>query len=323
MKKIILFVLVLSTMSFRMNAQNNVILNINHKLGDTDFAMNQPAKNNMDHDFKVTRLEYYISEITLVHDGGNETLIDDVWVLANASTKTEVDLGEHDISSVEKIKLHVGVDPDHNHLDPSSYQGSHPLAPKSPSMHWGWTAGYRFVAYEGHGGANLNQLFQLHGLGDNNYFTTQVEIDVTAENNVVAINLDADYTRALEEISVNNGVIVHGDNLEAQQCLENFRDYVFSPSSITSSTIDFSEVNNFGLFPNPVVNGISTIKLDLNETENIYDLSITSVEGKQMQYQRTVSNGQTVDFSKYSVGMYFVNLVKEGQTIITQKVIVK
>jgi len=116
---------------------------------------------------------------------------------------------------------------------------------------------------------------------------------------------------------------VHGDNLEAQQCLENFRDYVFSPSSITSSTIDFSEVNNFGLFPNPVVNGISTIKLDLNETENIYDLSITSVEGKQMQYQRTVSNGQTVDFSKYSVGMYFVNLVKEGQTIITQKVIVK
>ena len=323
MKKIILFVLVLGALSFQINAQNSVTLNINHKLGDADFAMNQAAKNNIDHDFKVTRLEYYISEISLIHDGGNETQIEDVWILANASTKTEVDLGEHNITSVEKIILHVGVDPDHNHLDPSSYQGSHPLAPKSPSMHWGWTAGYRFIAYEGHGGVNLNQLFQLHGLGDNNYFTTEVELDATADNNALSINLDADYTRALENVSVNSGVIVHGDNLEAKQCLENFRDFVFSPASITSSTINFSEVSEFNIFPNPVVNSISIIKLDLEESGNEYDLTVTSISGKQLQIQHDVLYGQTIDFSNQVSGMYFVNLIKEGQTIITKKIFVK
>lgn len=323
MKKIILFALVIGAMSFQLNAQNNVILNINHKLGDADFAMNQAAKNNMDHDFKITRLEYYISEITLVHDGANETLVDDLWVLANAGTKTEVDLGEHDISSVEKIIFHIGVDPDHNHLDPSSYQSSHPLAPKSPSMHWGWTAGYRFVALEGHGGSNLNQLVQLHGLGDNNYFTTEIELDVTADNNVVTINLDADYTKALEDISVNSGVIVHGDNLQARQCLENFRDFVFSPSGITSSIIDFSEINEFNVFPNPVVNGVSTLKLDLKESGFEYDLTIVSLDGKQLDYLNNVTDNQTLDFTNRISGMYFINLVKEGQTIITKKVFVK
>ena len=323
MKKIILFALVIGAMSFQLNAQNNVILNINHKLGDADFAMNQAAKNNMDHDFKITRLEYYISEITLVHDGANETLVDDLWVLANAGTKTEVDLGEHDISSVEKIIFHIGVDPDHNHLDPSSYQSSHPLAPKSPSMHWGWTAGYRFVALEGHGGSNLNQLVQLHGLGDNNYFTTEIELDVTADNNVVTINLDADYTKALEDISVNSGVIVHGDNLQARQCLENFRDFVFSPSGITSSIIDFSEINEFNVFPNPVVNGVSTLKLDLKESGFEYDLTIVSLDGKQLDYLNNVTDNQTLDFTNRLSGMYFINLVKEGQTIITKKVFVK
>ena len=323
MKKIILFALVLGALSFQINAQNSVMLNINHKLGDADFAMNQAAKNNMDHDFKVTRLEYYISEISLVHDGGSETQIEELWILANASTKTEVDLGEHDITSVEKIILHIGVDPDHNHLDPSSWPNGHPLAPGSPSMHWGWTAGYRFVAYEGHGGANLNQLFQLHGLGDNNYFTTEVELDVAAQNNALNIDLDADYTRALENISVNSGVIVHGDNLEAKQCLENFRDFVFSPASIISSTIDFSEVSEFNVFPNPVINGVSTIKLDLKESGNSYDLTVTSVDGKQLIYLSNVSDGQAMDFSNQLSGMYFINLMKEGQTILTKKIFVK
>jgi len=323
MKKIILFTLIIGTMSLQLNAQNNVMLNINHKLTTDDFAFEQAAKNNLDHDFKVTRLEYYISEISIIHDGGTETMIEDLWVLANGGRNTEVELGEHNITNVEKIRLHIGVDADHNHLDPSSWANDHPLAPKSPSMHWGWTAGYRFVALEGHGGSNLNQLVQLHGLGDSNYFTTEIDLDITAENNVVSIDLDADYTRALENISVNSGVIVHGENLQAKQCLENFRDYVFSQAGTISSTIDFSEINEFNVFPNPVVNGVSTLKLDLKESGFEYDLTITSLDGKQLDYLNNVTDNQTLDFANQLSGMYFINLVKEGQTIITKKVFVK
>ncbi len=200
MKNIITLILCLATLLPLSNAQNDINLSIFHKLANEEFNLNQAANNNLEHDFKITRLEYYISEISLIHDGGTETLIEDLWILVNASSKTEVELGNYDINTVEKIVFHIGVDPAHNHLDPSTYEASHPLAPKAPSMHWGWTAGYRFVALEGHGGPALDQLVQLHGLDDKNYFTTEVVLDKTAENGILNIQLDADYTRALEDI---------------------------------------------------------------------------------------------------------------------------
>ncbi len=323
MKKNLLFALALIATSLQLSAQNTVTLNINHKLDDVDFAMNQAATNNMDHSFNISRLEYYISEITLTHDGGNVSLIEDLWVLADAAKNTIVELGNLDINSVEKIQFHIGVDPDHNHLDPSLYDSAHPLAPTFPSMHWGWTAGYRFVALEGFGGDDLNQSIQLHGLGDDNYFPVEIELNVDAVDNVLDIHLDADYTRALEDISVNAGVIVHGDHLQAKQCLENFRDYVFTTSSFASSSIDLSEVQEFKVFPNPIVNGVTNIQLDVKDPAKNYDLSIMGVDGKQLQYVNNISDNQQVDFSEILAGVYYINLINEGQTLITRKVVVQ
>ena len=323
MKHYKLIILLLTALSFQVTAQNEVILNINHKLGDETFAMNQPAKNNMDHDFTVTRLEYYISGISLVHDGGAETSVDDLYILADASTKTEVVLGEYDITTVEKIIMHIGVDNAANHADPTLWDADHPLAPRSPAMHWGWAAGYRFVALEGKGGSALNQAVELHGLGDRNYSATEVEVDVTAENGLVTIALDADYVKALDDISLSSGVIVHGDSFQAKDCLENFRDFVFSESGTTSSTIDHSEVNAFSIFPNPITDGNASVVLDLKVSGNHYDLSITSVEGRMIAYMSDISEGQRMDFSDFNAGFYFINLVKENQTVLTQKVVVK
>ncbi len=321
MKKILLLAILFLMLSINSFAQNNIQFKINHKLGDTDFAMETGAKNNINHDFEVTRLEYYISEISITHDGGTETAIQDVWILVDAEGTTQVDLGDHNINSVEKVSFHIGVDPDHNHADPSSYPSSHPLAPQLPSMHWGWTAGYRFIAFEGYGGSAFNQLFQLHGLGDNNYFKTEVDLNLTASNNEILISLDADYARALENIGVNSGVIVHGDNLQAKQCLENFRDFVFSPASETTSTIDFSEVNTFNIFPNPA-KGNATITLETTQNLN-YQISVTNILGKQIMFFDEVGSNSTIDINIDNAGFYFINLIKEGHPIITKKLVSK
>lgn len=302
-------------------AQNNIQFKINHKLGVADFAFETGAKNNIDHDFEVTRLEYYISEITITHDGGAVTTIEDLWILVNANQDTQVDLGDHDINVVEKVTFGIGVDKAHNHLDPASYQASHPLAPQFPSMHWGWNAGYRFVAFEGNGGSAFNQLFQLHGLEDDNYFQTEIELDVVADNNEILINLDADYTRALEDITVNSGIIVHGGYGEAKQCLENFRDFVFSSASETTSTIDFSEVSKFEVFPNPT-NGRATLILETSQ-DLTYQVTITDVLGKQVTFFDEVRGNSTLDLELDGAGFYFINLIKEGQPVITKKLILK
>lgn len=322
MKKTVLFLLAMMTSALGMYAQNSVQLNIHHKLADTDFAFNEGAKNNMEHDFNVTRLQYYISEISIIHDGGTETAIEDLFVLVNASQATEVDLGSHDITNVEGINFYIGVDPDFNHLDPASYPNGHPLAPSFPSMHWGWAAGYRFVAIEGKGGSSYNQLYQLHGLGDNNYFKTQVALDVAAENGAVVIDLDGDYTRVLEDISVNAGIIVHGEYGEAKKALENFRDFVFSPTQIASSTVDFSEVSGFGVYPNPTVGGTAT--LSISATQDLtYEVSVTDIIGRQIQHFDNVESNSTLTVQVNQPGIYFVNLIKNGQAVITQKLVSK
>ena len=261
MKKTLFTLSLLVFATFGLLAQTNVQLTVHHKLGNEDFQLNMAAKNNMDNDFQYIRVEYYISEIILVHDGGTETMVEDLWVLVDASEEesTTVDLGEHNVTSLEGIKLHVGVDSAHNHLDPAGYASDHPLAPQFPSMHWGWAAGYRFAALEGWGGPQFNQKFELHGLTDQNYFTTEIELSEPAANGQLDIQLDADYIRALEDINVNSGVIFHGANGAAKQSLENFRDYVFSPSSGSTSAEDLSDAVNFSVFPNPVTTGVVNI----------------------------------------------------------------
>ena len=105
MKKSLLIAISFLMFSMSSNAQNSIQLNINHKLGDANFAMETGAKNNLDNDFEVTRLEYYISEILITHDGGSETTIEDLWILVDANQNTLVDLGDHDINTVEKVSF--------------------------------------------------------------------------------------------------------------------------------------------------------------------------------------------------------------------------
>lgn len=301
-------------------AQNNIQFTINHQLSDVDFEFNMGTKNNIDHDFNVTRLQYYISEISIIHDGGTETAIQDKWILVNANQPTQVDLGDHDVTAVEGVHFHIGVNEAVNHADPASYPAGHPLAPVFPSMHWGWAAGYRFVAIEGFGSSDYNQLYQLHGLEDDNYFKTEVPLMTTAENDTVSINIDGDYTRILEDIEVNSGVIAHGGFGAAKKALENFRDYVFTASSGSTATVDFSEITNFNIYPNPTANGSAALSISADKDLS-YEVSINDVMGRQVQYFDNVQSNSVHDIYVEQPGVYVVNLIKNGQVVITRKLV--
>jgi Secretion system C-terminal sorting domain len=302
-------------------AQNSVQLNIHHKLATEDFALNTPAKNNKGNDFKLTRLEYYLSEISILHDGGIETTIEDLWVLVNANDATIINLGEHNITTVEAVRFHVGVDPDHNHLDPTLWPSDHPLALQNPSMHWGWASGYRFLALEGNCTPSFNALLQLHGLGDDNYFQTEIALTATAENNTIHIHLDGDYTRILEDINLISEIIVHGDYGAAQKALANMRDFVFNPSALSNSVPDFSEVQHFAIYPNPSINGTSTLEISSNES-NLYNITITNLLGQKVQELTNVTSNERVNLTVATQGVYLVSLVKDGHAVITEKLIV-
>jgi hypothetical protein len=323
MKKNLLLIFAILFLGTSLVGQNQIQLNINNKLGAEGFALNMAATNNITHDFKITRLQYYISEISVIHDGGTETAIEDLYVLANAADaeSTQIDLGSHDINEVEGVNFHIGVDYDHNHLDPSTYQASHPLAPQNPSMHWGWASGYRFLAIEGDAGSSYDQDFELHGLGNDNYFKVELTMAATATDNVVLLNVDADYTHLFEDIQINSGVIVHGVGGEAKKAMENMRDFVFTPAQ-TTSTVDFSEISGFDVYPNPTHNGSATFMV--SSTENYhYEVVITDMLGRQIQHFQYVNSNEAFDLNLTNSGLYNISLRKEGQNIITKRLISK
>lgn len=48
-------------------AQKDIYFTITHKLGTADFVFNQNAQNNLMQDFKISRIDYYISGIKIIH----------------------------------------------------------------------------------------------------------------------------------------------------------------------------------------------------------------------------------------------------------------
>lgn len=303
-------------------AQNQVNLFIHHKYGDNDFALENVVQNNLGNDFYLTRLEYYISEITIKYDGGLKTTLNDLWILVDASEPTEVNLGMQEMNTIERITFSIGVDADYNHLDPSAYPTGHPLAPTFPSMHWGWASGYRFLALEGRSSPALNQNLEIHALGDINYFSNEgLPLNAPAVDGAIDIHLDADYTKILENIEVNSGLVIHDDFGQATTALENFRDFVFSPSLTSTSTKDISTLKKFNIYPNPSVNGKTIVELSTSAFTN-HQLIISDLTGKVIQSFKLASGEQTLQLDLKHAGMYLLQVSKENQLLSTKKLVV-
>lgn len=316
MKKNIL-TLLLFVSGLALTAQTTVSLQINHKLGDSDFEFNTETQNDLGDAFEVTRIEYYLSDISIYHDEGTATFVEDVWILANGNATTNVELGDFDITQVDSISFSIGVGEDVNHEDPSLYAAGHPLGFQNPSMHWGWAAGYRFVAMEGNAGTMLNDLFQIHALGDENYHAQTIVLSALASNNEVAIILDADYEKALSAISVDGGLIVHGFNNEAADLLENFRDLVFSPAS-TQVGLEENVELEVQFYPNPVN---ANEQVFIKGIDSIDRIVLQDLSGRTVQEWRDVK-GQ-VQLNEHIPGTYLISIYTPDGSAAHRKVIIR
>lgn len=319
MTRFLLILAILCALHVAAFAQTQVSLNINHQLNSNAFALNQTAQNNLNEDFEVTRLQYYISGIELTHDGGTVTPMSDVYILVDGTMPTSVDLGDQNIMNLEKVSFYIGVDSRSNHKDPALWSAQHPLAPKFPSMHWGWTAGYRFAAFEGNSGVNMGQVFELHCLGDNNYFKTEVDLTASATNNTLPIYLQADYSRILEGISVSSGVIEHGESGAARTALINFQSFVFSPGSPMTDIESDLGLQAWAIFPNPSNTGQTTVDIAMAQASELQLIVRDALGRKIQQYETTGTRTQT-HINLPSPGLYFVSIMKEGVQIGTRKV---
>ncbi|HEY9114907.1 MAG TPA: MbnP family protein [Bacteroidales bacterium] len=320
MIKNLLFTLV-SLLYLSVSAQTNLVLHFEHNVGNNPLEMGvtytQPEEG---YDFSITRLQYYISEIEITHDGGQKTAIEDTWLLVDAFQQSDFDLGQHNITSVEGISYWVGVDEAHNHLDPTLYPEGHPLAPQTPEMHWGWAAGYRFACLEGKTGMNLILAYQIHALGDVNYHEVNLETGAMEENDNLVIPILADYMGMYKDIDISGGLFEHGETGAAAVMLSNFSEYVYSAYYFTGVQ-DNNFEGNFAIGPNPTANGVSKIFLSL-PTGKEYTVSVVDLSGRLIQSENFRGGNYSFELAPGNAGMFFVNLSQNGVLVASEKLVV-
>lgn len=315
MKKILFLFILFTQTTF---SQNDVILKINHLMGNYILNVNSLGTNNLSQNFKLDRVQYYISEISIIHDNNQTTNIIDTWLMIDGLLNTEINLGSYDIDSVESFHFSIGVDSAHNHLDPSTFISSHALAPKSPSMHWGWTSGYRFVCVEGN--TTGGNTFHCHSFGDNLYFSQSLDYTKTgAKDNTVTIQINANYIEAVKDLDVISSYNVHDNENDSitSKTIDNFRNHVFyayegNEDFIEPTSISDLKNTSLILYPNPTSGNISFKGLAFDSA------IIYNAIGEKI---KTLSNNTTQTYLNEK-GVYFIHLITNSKTIAVKKILV-
>lgn len=305
-------------------SQTAVTLKINSLLGENPFTLNQEQADSAGNYFAFTRLEYYVSEIQLLHDGGQVTPVTDLYLLVNPALKSDYALGSFPITHLEGIQFSIGVDSLHNHLDPATYPAEHPLAPKDPSMHWGWASGYRFLAVEGISGfsaGNLPDVFQFHTIGDQNYRTVMLPIQRDAVSDQLIIDLNADYLHLLDDIRFWGGVISHSTSGRAAEMLANLASLVFTVSIPTGIAEPVSS-GSMQVQPNPVT-GVTTLTYSFPPSDDMVLLIFDSY-GRMVTTQRlTASEGWTELQMPYPGGIYMAVIQSQNRILGSTRIMVR
>jgi len=302
-------------------AQTDVKLNIEHVYDNAPFSFNTTLSSPTSEEFAITRLEYYITGVKLTHDGGQVMDVADAAILVNAENNTEVTLGNFAITNLESIEFGIGVTSDKNHLDPSTYSSGHALAPQLNSMHWGWSSGYRFIAYEGECGPGMGSMYQFHALGDDNYHTQTVSTSGIVNGSELIIALKADYLSALTNISVEDGPIKHGENYaECVSLIDNFKTSVFAENPDYSVSVnELDQITVSKLYPNPTNQSINLSTSGSSSKDLNY--IITNVLGHHIETATFVSD-QPISVDQLNNGLYFIELYDGNNQVNRQSFIV-
>ncbi|MEM7162094.1 MAG: MbnP family protein [Bacteroidota bacterium] len=153
------------------NTEEGLRINFSTNWGGEAFDLFETYLNATEYNVILEQFKFYISDIILVKDNGEEVLLSDVELYDFLNNKTQK-LFDIPAGSYQGIKFAWGVpvelngtgDPD---FDPTIYDVDHPLNTDN-AMYWGWQPGYRFIVFDGRydtspdTGGDIPETFSIH-----------------------------------------------------------------------------------------------------------------------------------------------------------------
>ena len=186
------------------NEQGEFTIEIKAMMEDQPFVINEVYQNSFGYNYKIEVLRFYLSNLTLIKENGDQVLAKDVEYLDFASNHSDSNMNGETVSAnvctgnYSGIRFGIGVDSSLNKQDPASYNSDHPLSIYTNS-HWDWNTGYIFLKISGaidsvsQGTQDLSEDFLYH-IGTNQFYR-EVIINVPftiGENGNARIDLKID-----------------------------------------------------------------------------------------------------------------------------------
>lgn len=314
MKKIII-TLLLAIICQNLLSAKEIVLQYTHKVGSQNMEIGTGVYTNAaGTQYKITRADFYMSVIKLIHDGEQTTELG-IYELVKGG-QTTLNLGNYEVDNLEALQFSLGIDPETNHTDPSSYPADSPLANQNPSMHWGWSAGYRFMAIEGvaaDANGEFTVPFEIHTAFDENLLRVLVPTAGTTNGDVLTINVTVDYAELLKNIDMTTEIYSHAMGNAFEQMLVNISHNPIFTATIATNVLDNTLIGKV-LFANPLTQ-TSTVNYLFPNTQNL-SANLTDLSGKTVaQYQALPNNGTLQLPNSLINGMYILQFNDEKQQI--------
>lgn len=100
--------------------------------------------------FTVNNWAMLLSNFSLITESNDTIILGDGYQWVNfRANRTSFDYKNVPTGNYKGIYFRLGLDSGINHGDPTVWPSDHPLNPNLTGLHWGWSGGYIFHAFEG------------------------------------------------------------------------------------------------------------------------------------------------------------------------------
>jgi cytochrome c peroxidase len=174
-QKILPLILLLATGAGAADLRVEFIPQFNGSTLAFDVLKNQTASGQK---ISVTRLDFLASDIALRRADG-------IWIgqknwfafISARDGKTNFTLENIPGGNYDRVRFHIGLEPEINHGDAAQWPAEHPLNPDVNHLYWGWSREYVFLALEGgwqNGGKQSG--FSYHIATDRQLMTVEIPV---------------------------------------------------------------------------------------------------------------------------------------------------